>query len=135
MFINCGGSGTEFEDNEYEEDLNPKGPSNFALVGNRWGYSSTGVYLGNESSLYTARNQYGLNMSGAAYYQTARLSPQSLRYYGLCMIKGSYTVKLHFAEIMYTNDQTYRSLGKRRFDVSIQVSKPKIQILTISILC
>ncbi|KAJ4726500.1 putative Kinase [Melia azedarach] len=120
LFINCGGSGTEFEDNEYEEDLNPKGPSNFALVGNRWGYSSTGVYLGNESSLYTARNQYGLNMSGAAYYQTARLSPQSLRYYGLCMINGSYTVKLHFAEIMYTNDQTYRSLGKRRFDVSIQ---------------
>ncbi|KAH9779288.1 putative LRR receptor-like serine/threonine-protein kinase [Citrus sinensis] len=120
LFINCGGSPTEFEENDYEEDLNTQGPSNFGIVSDRWAYSSTGVYVGNESSTYLAANQYGLNVSGAEYYKTARLAPQSLKYYGLCMLKGSYTVKLHFAEIMFTNDQTYKSLGKRMFDVSIQ---------------
>ncbi|KAH9723382.1 putative LRR receptor-like serine/threonine-protein kinase [Citrus sinensis] len=120
LFINCGGSPTEFEENDYEEDLNTQGPSNFGIVSDRWAYSSTGVYVGNESSKYLAANQYGLNVSGAEYYKTARLAPQSLKYYGLCMLKGSYTVKLHFAEIMFTNDQTYKSLGKRMFDVSIQ---------------
>ncbi|GAU31586.1 hypothetical protein TSUD_54090 [Trifolium subterraneum] len=33
---------------------------------------------------------------------------------------GSYTVKLHFAEIMFTDDQTYRSLGRRVFDIYLQ---------------
>lgn len=116
----------EFEENDYEEDLNTQGPSNFAIVADRWAYSSAGVYVGNESSKYLAANQYGLNVSGAEFYKTARLAPQSLKYYGLCMLKGSYTVKLHFAEIMFTNDQTYKSLGKRMFDVSIQVSKKEI---------
>uniref|UniRef100_A0A0A0L010 Malectin domain-containing protein n=1 Tax=Cucumis sativus TaxID=3659 RepID=A0A0A0L010_CUCSA len=33
---------------------------------------------------------------------------------------GSYYVKLHFAEILITADQTYTSLGRRLFDISIQ---------------
>ncbi|KAK3428068.1 hypothetical protein EUGRSUZ_F04180 [Eucalyptus grandis] len=41
-------------------------------------------------------------------------------YYGLCMMKGNYKVRLHFAEIQYSNDKTFRSLGRRIFDVSIQ---------------
>ncbi|CAI9784289.1 unnamed protein product [Fraxinus pennsylvanica] len=34
--------------------------------------------------------------------------------------KGSYRVRLHVAEIMYTNDTNFSSLGRRLFDVSIQ---------------
>ncbi|CAI8600127.1 unnamed protein product [Vicia faba] len=34
--------------------------------------------------------------------------------------QGSYKVKLHFAEIMFSDDQTFKSLGRRIFDVSIQ---------------
>ncbi|KAF3451337.1 hypothetical protein FNV43_RR07432 [Rhamnella rubrinervis] len=33
---------------------------------------------------------------------------------------GNYTVNLHFAEIQFTNDQTYRSLGRRIFDIYVQ---------------
>lgn len=38
------------------------------------------------------------------------------------MMKGNYNVKLHFAEIMFSNDRTFSSFGRRIFDVSIQVS-------------
>ncbi|XP_042021027.1 probable leucine-rich repeat receptor-like serine/threonine-protein kinase At3g14840 [Salvia splendens] len=53
-------------------------------------------------------------------YRNARLSPLSLTYYGFCLINGNYTVNLHFAEIMFTDDRTYSSLRRRVFDVYIQ---------------
>ncbi|KAI9083497.1 hypothetical protein K1719_034439 [Acacia pycnantha] len=94
LFINSGGPNMEIEEKEYEEDSNQDGISYFYRKDDKWAYSK--------------------------YYQTARLSPQSLKYYGLCMMKGSYKVKLHFAEIMFSDDQTFNSLGTRIFDVSIQ---------------
>ncbi|KAI9184740.1 hypothetical protein LWI28_000645 [Acer negundo] len=121
LFINCGGSQMTHEGNNYEADPSIKGPSTFASTENRWAYSSSGIFFSNNAAAnYIVENQYGLNVSGAEYYKTARLSPQSLKYYGLCMRKGSYKVKLHFAEIMFTDDETYASLGKRIFDVLIQ---------------
>ncbi|KAG6634344.1 hypothetical protein CIPAW_12G112100 [Carya illinoinensis] len=33
---------------------------------------------------------------------------------------GKYTVRLHFAEIVFTDDETYSSLGRRIFDIYIQ---------------
>ncbi|XP_058100948.1 probable leucine-rich repeat receptor-like serine/threonine-protein kinase At3g14840 [Magnolia sinica] len=59
-------------------------------------------------------------MPNSELYTKARLSPISVTYYGLCLQNGNYTVKLHFAEIMFTDDRTYSSLGKRLFDVYIQ---------------
>ncbi|KAI4333050.1 hypothetical protein L6164_017904 [Bauhinia variegata] len=53
-------------------------------------------------------------------YTNARASPNSLTYYGFCLANGIYTVKLHFAEIMFDDDGTYNSLGRRIFDVYIQ---------------
>ncbi|KAK1581945.1 hypothetical protein Q3G72_010431 [Acer saccharum] len=121
LFINCGGNHITVEGKNYEADLNTKGQSNFAPIGTRWAYSSTGVYMGKEGANSLATIKFGLNVNGADYYKTARLSPESLKYYGLCMRKGSYKVMLHFAEIMFTNDQTFASHGRRIFDVSIQV--------------
>ncbi|GLT38033.1 hypothetical protein SLA2020_123040 [Shorea laevis] len=118
LFINCGGGKMEFEENEYEEDLSTFGPSNFFSTGS-WAYSSTGVFVGNEDAPYTASSS-GLNVTSPELYRTARLAPQSLKYYGLCLRQGNYNVTLYFAEIMFTNDQTYSSLGRRIFDVSIQ---------------
>ncbi|XP_044474275.1 probable LRR receptor-like serine/threonine-protein kinase At1g53430 [Mangifera indica] len=120
LFINCGGGSFGSGGNTYEGDLSTDGQSVFSSVGRQWAYSSTGVFTGNETLSYLASSPSGLNVSGEEYYKTARLSPQSLRYFGLCMRQGSYNVKLHFAEIMFTNDQTFSSLGKRIFDVSIQ---------------
>ncbi|KAM5586340.1 putative LRR receptor-like serine/threonine-protein kinase [Rosa sericea] len=120
LFINCGGSRMEFNGNQYEEDLSTVGSSDFISSSEKWGYSSTGVYMGKDDADYTATNTLPLNVNGPEFYQTARLSPLSLKYYGLCMLKGSYKVQLHFAEIMYSDNDTFTGLGKRIFDVSIQ---------------
>lgn len=60
-------------------------------------------------------------MADTELYMDARGSPISLTYYGFCLAKGRYTVNLHFAEIMFTNDQSYGSLGRRVFDIYLQV--------------
>lgn len=110
----------EVDGNEYEEDVTPGGKSNFISFSDRWAYSSTGVFLGDENANYRETSS---NASISSIYRTARLAPLSLKYYGLCLRRGSYNVKLHFAEIMYTSDQTFSSLGERIFDISIQVSE------------
>jgi hypothetical protein len=122
LFINCGGDTMNLEDNEYEQDLNPEGASHFSSSSEKWAYSSTGVYTSNDGASYIAKNTFSLNVVGPGFYQTARVAPLSLKYYGLCLRKGSYKVKLYFAEIMFSGDQTFSSLGRRIFDVSIQVS-------------
>ncbi|OIW11600.1 hypothetical protein TanjilG_15294 [Lupinus angustifolius] len=88
----------------------------------QWAYSSTGVFVGNAASDYVTTNKKSLIIQGPAYYQTARIAPLSLSYFGLCMRKGNYKVRLHFAEIMFSSDQnqTFSSLGRRIFDVSVQ---------------
>ena len=121
LFINCGGSSVLFNDDTYEGDFTEGGPAAFSFVPGKWGYSSTGTYMESNSVTFKAKNDFNLSVTGV--YETARLAPQSLKYYALCLPKGKYKVQLHFAEIMYSNDQTYRSLGRRIFDISIQVSK------------
>ncbi|KAB2616053.1 LRR receptor-like serine/threonine-protein kinase [Pyrus ussuriensis x Pyrus communis] len=61
-----------------------------------------------------------LNITGPDLYRTARIALLSLKYYGLCMLKGNYKLRLYFSEIMFTDDQTFSNLGKRLFDISIQ---------------
>ena len=113
-----------FDGNEYDKDQDGRGASHFLEdYSERWAYSSTGVFIGNENTAYIAESTSSLNLMGKEIYQTARVAPNSIRYYGFCLQEGSYRVRLHFAEIMFTNDQTYSSLGKRIFDVSIQVSE------------
>ncbi|KAF9666657.1 hypothetical protein SADUNF_Sadunf16G0251600 [Salix dunnii] len=120
LFINCGGgSNVRFNDNTYEVDSTDGGPASFFFSQGEWGYSSTGSYLeSSNTGPFLAKNVFNLSVEGV--YATARLAPQSLKYYALCLAKGKYKVQLHFAEIMYSNDQTYRSLGRRIFDISIQ---------------
>ncbi|XP_021287456.1 probable LRR receptor-like serine/threonine-protein kinase At1g53430 [Herrania umbratica] len=118
LFINCGGETMSVDGDDYEEDLSRFGPSNYFSPANKWAYSSTGVFLGKEDAAYIARTSSAV--TGPDYYKTARLSPQSLKYYGLCLRQGNYKVQLHFAEIMYSANETFESLGRRMFDVSIQ---------------
>jgi len=60
-------------------------------------------------------------MVDAELYTNKRASPISLTYYGFCLANGSYTVYLHFAEIMLTDDDSYGILGRRVFDIYLQV--------------
>ncbi|KAH7844775.1 hypothetical protein Vadar_031560 [Vaccinium darrowii] len=117
LFINCGGSRITAEGKEYEDDSTRADPSYF-FVTEKWAYSSTGVFMNNEGG--KANNSFSLDLNGAEFYKTARLAPISLKYYGLCLRKGSYKVRLHFAEIMFSDDQTFSSLGRRIFNVAIQ---------------
>jgi hypothetical protein len=121
LFINCGGPSELFNDDTYVADSTEGGPVAFFFLQGQWGYSSTGTYMESNSVTFKAKNDFNLSVTGV--YETARLAPQSLKYYALCLPNGKYKVQLHFAEIMYSNDQTYRSLGRRIFDISIQVSK------------
>ncbi|XP_048321268.2 probable LRR receptor-like serine/threonine-protein kinase At1g53430 [Ziziphus jujuba] len=122
LFINCGGDSLSHNGNQYEQDKRPDGISNFVSVNQKWGYSSTGVYMDdedNQSPDFLPTNIFSLK-TDAEIYNTARIAPLSLKYYGLCLQKGRYKVQLHFAEIMFTDNQTFSSWGRRIFDVSIQ---------------
>ncbi|AQK70370.1 putative LRR receptor-like serine/threonine-protein kinase [Zea mays] len=121
LFINCGGKSVVVDGNTYEDDSSQIGTSMYSVSDDKkWAYSSTGDFVGNENADYIARNTSKLNLAYPELYTEARLSPLSLKYYGLCMENGEYTVKLHFAEIVFTEDRTYSSNGKRVFDVFIQ---------------
>lgn len=86
-----------------------------------WGLSSTGDFMDD----YDYQNtRYTLSLPStnlSVMYSTARRSPISLTYFHHCLDNGNYSVKLHFAEIQFTDNQTYTSLGRRKFDVYIQV--------------
>lgn len=78
---------------------------------------------------YVANNISTLRVNDSGLYMTARLSPISLTYYGRCLANGNYTVKLHFAEIVFRDNRSFQSLGRRMFDVYIQVLHEYIAIL------
>ncbi|WRX11305.1 Protein kinase domain - like 10 [Theobroma cacao] len=125
LHINCGGKELNVNGNaKYEADREPRGASMFYL-GQHWALSSTGNFMDNDIDAddYIVTNTSALSNVSAIHselYTTARVSPLSLTYYGLCLMNGNYTVNLHFAEIIFINDRSFYSLGKRIFDVYIQ---------------
>ncbi|KAL5997748.1 hypothetical protein ACLOJK_008678 [Asimina triloba] len=124
LFINCGGEAMTIGEHEYEADTNQNGRSAFSSSSNgRWAYSSTGLFVGDDNARFLATKT---SESAGDLYSTARTAPISLKYYGLCLQNGNYTVGLHFSEIIFTNDQSYISVGKRIFDVSIN-GEPKLK--------
>ncbi|XLU27394.1 hypothetical protein S245_063460 [Arachis hypogaea] len=122
LHINCGGKIITYNGNiTYDEDSQEAGPAKSLRSGSNWAVSNTGHFFDSGiSDYYTWSNMSKLAMNNAELYMDARVSALSLTYYGYCMGNGSYTVNLHFAEIMFTDDQTYSSLGRRVFDIYIQ---------------
>ncbi|XP_027187823.1 probable LRR receptor-like serine/threonine-protein kinase At1g07650 isoform X2 [Cicer arietinum] len=123
--INCGGNEANINGEIYEADIERKGASMLYYTGQDWALSSTGNFMDNDidSDPYIVANTSKLlntSVLNSKLYTTARVSPLSLTYYGLCLINGNYTVKLHFAEIIFINDRSLNSLGRRIFDVYIQ---------------
>ncbi|RHN74858.1 putative transferase, protein kinase RLK-Pelle-DLSV family [Medicago truncatula] len=121
--INCGGKQiTSNESLTYDDDSNETGPAaSFHLSETNWALSNTGHFFDTslKEDYYTWSNK-NLSIDNGELYMDARVSPLSLTYYGFCMGNGNYTVNLHFAEIMFADDQTYSSLGRRIFDIYIQ---------------
>ncbi|PIN06696.1 Serine/threonine protein kinase [Handroanthus impetiginosus] len=120
--VNCGGGDLTVEESNrrviYEGDAGRD--SARYLSNNYWGFISTGDFMDepNYQNSRPIRPTATTNLS--ELYTTARLSPISLTYFHYCLEPGSYNVSLHFAEILFTNDETYNSLGRRKFDIYIQ---------------
>ncbi|EOY27888.1 Leucine-rich repeat transmembrane protein kinase, putative [Theobroma cacao] len=122
LAINCGGGRTPVGNIVYEEDYDKGGAAKYVPGTKNWEVSSTGHFWdGNPSSDdYVAHNKSVLKIKDSALYTTARVSPLSLTYYVRCLGNGNYTVKLHFAEIVFRDNSSFYSLGRRLFDVCIQ---------------
>ncbi|TKY49221.1 leucine-rich repeat receptor serine/threonine-protein kinase [Spatholobus suberectus] len=122
LHVKCGGKIVTVNRSTYDDDSDAGGPARFHQSGIRnWAFSTTGNFMDNDGGdYYTSSNKSLLSMDNADLYMDARVSPISLTYYGFCLGNGNYTVNLHFAEIMFIDDQTFNSLGRRVFDIYIQ---------------
>ncbi|KAI3675669.1 hypothetical protein L1987_85261 [Smallanthus sonchifolius] len=117
--INCGGSEiTSSDEIVHEQDNETLGAATYYVTSERrWGVSNVGE---RENPAYTTALLRQFNTLDSALFQTARISAGSLRYYGLGLENGNYTVNLQFAELLIEDGPTWRSLGRRVFDIYIQ---------------
>ncbi|KAG5228168.1 LRR receptor serine/threonine-protein kinase [Salix suchowensis] len=89
----------------------------------KWAVSNAGLYADRESPSYVETNLKQVTGTNTPeLYQTSRTSPGSLRYYGLGLQNGPYTINLLFAETRFKarSSQTWESLAQRVFDIYIQ---------------
>lgn len=123
--VNCGGpkqasaSGIDF----YDDSQILGAASLYPSTEYRWVVSNIGSYLSNPNGptyIETTDSQI-LGTLESELYKTARISPSSLRYYGLGLRNGVYNVELHFAEIVMDDSKSWKGLGRRIFDIYIQV--------------
>ncbi|CAN6846625.1 unnamed protein product [Brassica oleracea] len=114
--IKCGGPQIRSITEEvFERDDEDLGSASFFVNDvNRWATSSVGLFAGNINNIWV------INSLGGELFQTARHSSSSLRYYGLGLENGVYTVKLQFAEIEILGTNAWKGLGRRRFDIYVQ---------------
>ena len=108
----------------YDVDPSDIGASSYYVTGQtRWGVSNVGKFnqAPNGSNIIYSSNELFQNAADSELFQTARMSASSLRYYGLGLENGNYTVVLQFAETAYPDTQTWQSLGRRVFDIYVQV--------------
>ncbi|XP_057764053.1 probable LRR receptor-like serine/threonine-protein kinase RFK1 isoform X1 [Salvia miltiorrhiza] len=120
--VNCGGNDLRVKEIDrrviYEGDGGVDSES--YLSTNNWGFVSTGDFL-DEPDYQKSRAVKIPTPNLSDLYSSSRLSPLSLTYFHYCLENGVYNVSLHFAEIIFTNDNSsYYSLGKRMFDIYIQ---------------
>ncbi|CAA2993008.1 probable LRR receptor-like serine threonine-kinase At1g56140 [Olea europaea subsp. europaea] len=121
--IKCGGPQIRSSDRiVYEMDNETLGPATHYMISTeRWAVSNVGLPTDSNNPEYkTSSSSQFTNTLDSELFQTARISAGSLRYYGLGLENGNYTVRLQFAEIEILGTRTWRSLGKRVFDVYVQ---------------
>ncbi|CAN6843653.1 unnamed protein product [Brassica oleracea] len=116
FLINCGGpqirsvTGEIFEREDEELGL----ASSFVSDRQRWAVSSVGLYARSINYIWV------VNSLDSELFQSARHSSSSLRYYGLGLENGGYTVTLQFAEIDILGSNSWRGLGTRYFNIYVQ---------------
>ncbi|GKV40162.1 hypothetical protein SLEP1_g47829 [Rubroshorea leprosula] len=113
--IKCGGQEIRSSDGVvFERDDEILGPASYFVTDTkRWAVSNVGYFTRSQNSQSTKNLDLEL-------FQRARISASSLRYYGLGLENGNYTVSLQFVEIAIEDSTTWQSLGKRIFDIYVQ---------------
>lgn len=121
--IKCGGPQIRTTDGiVYETDNETLGPATYFVTDtNRWAVSNVGTFTGISNPLFKSfvSNQFTSTVN-PELFQFARLSASSLRYYGLGLENGFYNITLQFAETAILDSTTWKSLGRRVFDIYIQ---------------
>ncbi|KAF8408681.1 hypothetical protein HHK36_004744 [Tetracentron sinense] len=125
--IKCGGKDMRSSEGVmFEADNSTLGPASYYLVNSdKWAVSNVGLFADRSHVAYIETTFAQIdNTLNSEFFQTSRLSPGSLRYYGLGLQNGFYTVNLYFAETRFDDRSslTWQSLGRRVFDIYIQVS-------------
>ncbi|PON82620.1 Serine/threonine protein kinase [Trema orientale] len=108
----------------YEADNSTLGPATFQVTSTeKWAISNVGLFSERKSQSYFVNNlAQATGTNTPELFQTARMSPGSLRYFGLGLENGNYTVTLQFSETGFTDrsSQSWKSLGRRVFDIYVQ---------------
>lgn len=107
----------------YEADSEALGPATYYVTSSpRWAVSNAGLAADNSAPEYisSSASQF-TNTLDSELFQNVRLSAGDLRYYGLGLENGNYTVRLHFAETTNPAARTWQSVQRRVFDIYIQV--------------
>ncbi|KAL7130612.1 hypothetical protein ABFS83_13G146000 [Erythranthe nasuta] len=106
----------------HEADNGTLGPSAYYVTKERrWAVSNTGLPSGSTNPEYTTNFlTYIPNTRDPELFQTARVSAGSLRYYGLALENGGYNVTLQFVENKIEDPTSWKSHGRRIFDIYIQ---------------
>ncbi|KAG8086945.1 hypothetical protein GUJ93_ZPchr0010g9880 [Zizania palustris] len=106
----------------YEMDPTNLGAASYHVTRQtRWAVSNVGRFNDAPNGGYIKYiPQKFQNTLDSDLFQTVRTSPSSLRYYGLGLENGNYSVMLQFAEFAYPDSDTWQSTGRRVFDIYIQ---------------
>lgn len=136
--IKCGGS--EMRNAEgivYEAENSTLGAASYYVTSTeKWAVSNVGLFSDRSNPSYVDSNLMQVTGTNTPeLFQSSRISPGSLRYYGLGLENGPYIVSLEFAETAFKDrdTQTWESLGRRVFDIYIQVKSVKAENLNILI--
>ncbi|KAK7857216.1 putative lrr receptor-like serine/threonine-protein kinase [Quercus suber] len=100
--IKCGGPQiTSSNGIVYERDNETLGPATYYVVDTeRWAVSNVGYFSGSNNAQYTSSSlSQFTNTLDSELFRTTRLSASSLRYYGLGLENGNYTVSQNYLEI------------------------------------
>ncbi|GLT51144.1 hypothetical protein SLA2020_245740 [Shorea laevis] len=122
--INCGGPELIANGITYEAENSSLGMASFNVIGTtKWAVSNVGSITDEVLDTSTPHSLEPVrNTNSPELYQTSRISAGSLRYYGLGLENGPYTVNLLFAEttLKDRSNHTWESMYRRVFHIYIQ---------------
>ena len=123
--MDCGStqSVSSSDNSVYEPDGASLGAASIYVTGApTWGVSNVGRFMDASNGSYIIySSQQFQNTLDTELFRNARMSPSSLRYFGIGLENGNYTVTLQFAEFDFTEGQSWKSTGRRVFDIYVQV--------------